>query len=60
VAELTHPGLTTVALPAEEIASRAVRELDTLIREGAPVQPVRSVLPVRFIERGTTAPIAST
>lgn len=51
------PLLTTVHLPAEEMAEQAIREIDRLVREGVPDSPRQTVVPVRLVERNsTTAP----
>lgn len=58
-ADMATPGLTTVRLPYEEMASLGVREVDQLVRGGGLVEPRRSVLPVRLIARGSCAPQAA-
>jgi LacI family transcriptional regulator len=54
-AQLTSPALTTVHLPAEEMAALAVREIDRLVQEGAPREPRKVIVPVRLIERKSSA-----
>ncbi len=53
--ELMLPRLTTIHLPAEEMAEIGVKEIDRLVREGAQIEAQRQTLPVRLIERGSTA-----
>jgi LacI family transcriptional regulator len=54
MAQLVTPELTTVAIPAREMGARAAR---LLIRQlaGEEQTPRLRPLPVRFVERGTTA-----
>ncbi|RYD83470.1 MAG: LacI family transcriptional regulator, partial [Verrucomicrobiaceae bacterium] len=52
---LTSPSLTTVHLPAEQMADTAIHEADRLVREGAPGEPRKQLLPVRLVERASTA-----
>ncbi len=54
-AQFTHPPLTTVRLPSEEMAALAVKEIERLVREPIFVEPRKVLLPVRLIERGSTA-----
>lgn len=51
-----HPRLTTIHLPAEEMAELGIREIDQLVREGAPDAPRKTVMPVRLISRDSCAP----
>ncbi len=55
LAALTHPALTTVHLPAEEMATEGVRVIERLIQENTPPEARRMVLPVRLIIRNSTA-----
>jgi LacI family transcriptional regulator len=51
LAQFTFPPLTTVHLPAEEMAAQGVKEIDRLVREGPSDKPKRVVLPVHLAER---------
>jgi DNA-binding LacI/PurR family transcriptional regulator len=55
VCGLTLPSLTSVHLPYEEMASRGVVDLDRLIRFPGLPEPKLTTVPVRFVERGSTA-----
>ena len=56
LAQFTCPPLTTVHIPAEEMACRAVEEVDRLVRE-TPLPPGRrETIPVRLIERESSRP----
>ncbi len=55
-ASTSHPSLTTIHLPAEEMAQLAIREIDRLIREGTPDAPRQTVLPARLIVRDSSGP----
>jgi LacI family transcriptional regulator len=57
-AATAFPALTTIHLPAEEMAERGIREIDRLIMEGVPEAPRRTVLPVRLVNRASTGPQA--
>lgn len=48
------PKLTTVHLPAEEMAQAGVQEIDRLVREGTPDAPRKINLPVRLAVRAST------
>jgi LacI family transcriptional regulator len=50
----TSPRLTTVHLPAEEMAESGIQEIDRLVREGAPDAPRRITIPVRLVVRAST------
>jgi LacI family transcriptional regulator len=50
----TQPPLTTVHLPAEEMAEAGIQEIDRLVREGAPDAPRKTTLPVRLVVRAST------
>ena len=54
----TQPPLTTVHLPAEEIGATAVKETDRRVRErdSFPTEANRILLPVKLVERASTAP----
>ena len=60
LASLTHPELTTVAIPARELGARAARLLLQALRtekqEGRVESPVQRSIPSRLVVRGTTAP----
>ncbi len=49
-----HPPLTTVHLPAEEMAEAGILEIDRLVREGAPDAPRKTMMPVRLVVRAST------
>lgn len=51
------PDLTTVHLPAEEMAAEALREVERLVSQGVPVQPRKRLLPVRMVERASMGPV---
>lgn len=59
-ARCTHPMLTTIHIPAEEMATLAVREIERLVREPAGDDTRRIVLPVSLVTRESTAPLPST
>jgi LacI family transcriptional regulator len=50
-----HPRLTTIHLPAEEMAKAGIQEIDRLVREGAPDAPRKTILPVHLKVRASTA-----
>lgn len=52
LARLTTPGITTIAVPAEQMAKRATERLFDLI-EGRHDGPEHEELPVRFVARGS-------
>jgi DNA-binding LacI/PurR family transcriptional regulator len=52
---LATVGLTTVHLPVEDIGAAGVREMDRLIRDGAPTEAHKIVLPATLRIRQTTA-----
>jgi LacI family transcriptional regulator len=60
LASLTHPELTTIAIPARELGARAARMLVNALRtdhqEGRADTPVQRMVPSRLVVRGTTAP----
>lgn len=51
----TYPALTTVHLPAEEMAALACREIDRLVREPGPVEAQKITLKVSLTVRESTA-----
>jgi DNA-binding LacI/PurR family transcriptional regulator len=53
----THPQLTTIHLPAEEMAELGVREISRLVGEGAPGAPQKTFLSARLVERGSCVAI---
>ena len=56
---LGRPQLTTIHIPAEEMAAAAIREIDRLVREGAPEAAHKTVLPVHLaVRESTTKPRA--
>ncbi|HEV7869117.1 MAG TPA: substrate-binding domain-containing protein, partial [Chthoniobacteraceae bacterium] len=52
------PLLTTVRLPAEEIAIAGVHEIDRLVRAAVPGAPRKTIYPVTLVERESTGPVA--
>lgn len=59
-AQFTHPALTTVHIPVEEMAALAVKEIERSVREPMAEEPRKVVLPVRFLDRESTgAPSAA-
>ena len=56
--QYTSPPLTTVHLPAEEMAAHGVKEIDQMVRMAPSERAMRTVLPVRLIERKSVAPPA--
>lgn len=57
-ADLITPGLTTVAAPLQTIGETAVRNIVALTKGATSTQQGASVVPVRLIVRGSTAPPA--
>jgi DNA-binding LacI/PurR family transcriptional regulator len=55
---MTSPQLTTIHLPAEEMAEAGIQEIDRLVREGAPDAPRKTSMPVRLMVRTSTGPRA--
>jgi len=53
-ATISAPMLTTVHLPAEEMAVSGIREIDRLVREGAPDAPRKIAMPVQLVVRAST------
>jgi len=58
-ASLTTPGLTTVHLPAEQMATEALRTIERLIQESSAPETRRVILPVRLIVRESTAAVGN-
>jgi DNA-binding LacI/PurR family transcriptional regulator len=54
--QVTVPPLTTIHMPAEEMAEAGVKEIDRLIRSGAQIEAQKRILPVTLVERGSAAP----
>ncbi len=54
-AQSSVPPLTTVHIPAEEMAETGVKELERLIRTGTQIDAQKRVMPVSLVERSTTA-----
>ncbi len=54
-AHFTSPALTTIHIPAEELAEHAVREVERLVREGVSDQAKKEIFGVRLIERQSCA-----
>ena len=55
-AQIILPPMTTVHLPAEEMADLGVKEVERMVREPLLAEPRKHVVPVRLSERGSTAP----
>ena len=55
-AQYTSPPLTTIHLPAEEMAAHGVKEIDQMVRVAPSEKVLRSIVPVRLIERESVAP----
>jgi LacI family transcriptional regulator len=51
-----EPALTTIHLPAEELAQAGIREIDRLVNSGMTETTHRETLPVRLVRRASTAP----
>jgi LacI family transcriptional regulator len=56
LAQFTCPSLTTIHVPAEEMAAHAIREIDRLVRNPMLADPKREVLGVRLVERESCGP----
>lgn len=52
-AQCLSPALTTIHIPAEEMAARAIGEVARLVHEGEIGTAKKEVLPVRLVERGS-------
>ena len=55
---LAQPALTTIHLPAEEMAAQGIREIDRLVNVGVADAPRKESVPVRLISRASTGPAA--
>ena len=55
-ANIILPQLTTVHLPAEEMAAQGVREIDRMVREPLSGEARRQLVPVTLTERESTGP----
>ena len=56
VAQFTFPPLTTVHIPAEEMAIQGVHEIERLVRDEILHEQKRHLLPVRLVERSSCGP----
>jgi len=56
VSATVDPPLTTIHVPAEELAQAGIREIDRLINLGAAETARKEVLPVRLVARASTGP----
>lgn len=56
-AATAHPPLTTIRLPAEEIAKSAIHELDMLVHADLPSGSRKIVPPLSLVERRSSAPL---
>jgi DNA-binding LacI/PurR family transcriptional regulator len=56
LAACTLPGLSTIHIPAEEMARLAVSEVDRLVRTGAPTDAQKRIVAVHLVERESTGP----
>jgi DNA-binding LacI/PurR family transcriptional regulator len=56
LAACTLPALSTIHIPAEEMARLAVAEVDRLVRVGAPSDPQKRIVGVHLVERGSCGP----
>jgi LacI family transcriptional regulator len=52
----SHPPLTTIHLPAEEMAGQGVRDIDRLVNISVSEEPHKIGIPVRLIVRSSTGP----
>jgi DNA-binding LacI/PurR family transcriptional regulator len=57
-AQFTYPALTTMQLPAEEMAALGVKEIEQRVREPILGDAKKVLLPVRLIERETTGALS--
>lgn len=58
-AAMAHPPLTTVRLPAEEMAEQAVREVNLLVHDDLPSGSRKIVPPLSLVERHSCSPLRS-
>ena len=52
-------GLTTIHLPAEEMGSEALKDIEARVIKGALLEPRKLVLPVHLIERKSCSPVVA-
>jgi DNA-binding LacI/PurR family transcriptional regulator len=57
-AQGASPRLTTIHIPAEEMAESGVRELDALVHDPATPTPRKTLVPVKLVERDSCAAMA--
>ena len=55
----TDPPLTTVHLPAEEMAQAGIGAIDRLVNLGVPDLAQKEIIPVRLVVRASTGPTAA-
>ncbi|HEY3899448.1 MAG TPA: LacI family DNA-binding transcriptional regulator [Chthoniobacter sp.] len=55
-AAAVDPPLTTIHIPAEEVAEAGIREINRLVNAGAAENAQKQVLPVRLVVRASTGP----
>jgi LacI family transcriptional regulator len=55
---MSQPALTTIHLPAEEMAAQGIREINRLVNVGAADAPRKELVPVRLVSRASTGPVA--
>jgi len=55
--EVVQPQLTTIHIPAEEMARRAIGAIERIIQSPLAAEPTKELIPVRLIERGSTGPV---
>ncbi|HSI10647.1 MAG TPA: LacI family DNA-binding transcriptional regulator [Chthoniobacter sp.] len=54
-----QPALTTIHLPAEEMAAQGIREIDRLVNVGVADAPRKESVPVRLVSRASTGSAAT-
>ncbi len=54
-AEATHPQLTTVHLPIEDMAELGVQTIDRLVHDAPSPVPQKTLLPLRLVQRQSSA-----
>jgi LacI family repressor for deo operon, udp, cdd, tsx, nupC, and nupG len=59
LAPFTFPPLTTIRIPAEEMAIRGAHEIERLVRDGILHEQRKELLPVRLVERGSSGPLSA-
>jgi LacI family transcriptional regulator len=57
-AATVDPPLTTVHIPAEELAAAGIREINRMVNAGGVETTQKQVLPVRLIVRASTGPLS--